>query len=183
VFLYAFDLIELNGDDMRRDPLEVRKATLADDLAAKASGSRVIAHGGCTKQSLRKTLTQSSERKPKPLSLETKPLSGVLPAVAANPKTISVPPICQPWYGAQKAQFAISRLECSATTRGTLVPLATVVVWVVQRSRFHVRMLEPARMHVDRKLIEDALRMMRILSSSAGPERSVFRKWVKHAMR
>ena len=28
-FLYAFDLIELNGDDMRRDPLEVRKATLA----------------------------------------------------------------------------------------------------------------------------------------------------------
>ena len=28
VFLYAFDLIELNGDDMRRDPLEVRKATL-----------------------------------------------------------------------------------------------------------------------------------------------------------
>jgi hypothetical protein len=29
IFLYAFDLIELNGDDMRRDPLEVRKATLA----------------------------------------------------------------------------------------------------------------------------------------------------------
>ena len=29
VFLYAFDLIELNGDDLRRDPLQVRKATLA----------------------------------------------------------------------------------------------------------------------------------------------------------
>jgi ATP-dependent DNA ligase len=28
-FLYAFDLIELNGDDLRRDPLEVRKAALA----------------------------------------------------------------------------------------------------------------------------------------------------------
>ena len=28
VFLYAFDLIELNGDDLRRDPLVVRKATL-----------------------------------------------------------------------------------------------------------------------------------------------------------
>jgi bifunctional non-homologous end joining protein LigD len=28
VFLYAFDLIQLNGDDLRRDPLEVRKATL-----------------------------------------------------------------------------------------------------------------------------------------------------------
>jgi ATP-dependent DNA ligase len=25
VFLYAFDLIELNGDDTRRDPLKVRK--------------------------------------------------------------------------------------------------------------------------------------------------------------
>ena len=29
VFLYAFDLIELNGDDLRRDSLQVRKATLA----------------------------------------------------------------------------------------------------------------------------------------------------------
>jgi bifunctional non-homologous end joining protein LigD len=35
-FLYAFDLIELNGDDLRRDSLEVRKATLAS-IAAKAS--------------------------------------------------------------------------------------------------------------------------------------------------
>jgi ATP-dependent DNA ligase len=26
---YAFDLIELNGDDLRREPLEVRKATLS----------------------------------------------------------------------------------------------------------------------------------------------------------
>jgi bifunctional non-homologous end joining protein LigD len=33
VFLYAFDLIELNGDDLRRDPLQVRKATLASILA------------------------------------------------------------------------------------------------------------------------------------------------------
>jgi ATP-dependent DNA ligase len=30
VFLYAFDLIELDGEDMRRDPLAVRKATLLD---------------------------------------------------------------------------------------------------------------------------------------------------------
>jgi bifunctional non-homologous end joining protein LigD len=33
VFLYAFDLIELNGDDLRRAPLEVRKATLASVLS------------------------------------------------------------------------------------------------------------------------------------------------------
>ena len=29
VFLYAFDLIELNGNDLRREPLAVRKETLA----------------------------------------------------------------------------------------------------------------------------------------------------------
>jgi len=32
VFLYAFDLIELNGQDLRREPIEVRKATLASVL-------------------------------------------------------------------------------------------------------------------------------------------------------
>jgi bifunctional non-homologous end joining protein LigD len=37
-FLYAFDLIELNGDDLRRDPLEVRKATLANIVARAAHG-------------------------------------------------------------------------------------------------------------------------------------------------
>jgi ATP-dependent DNA ligase len=26
-FLYAFDLLELDGTDLRRDPIEVRKAT------------------------------------------------------------------------------------------------------------------------------------------------------------
>jgi bifunctional non-homologous end joining protein LigD len=41
VFLYAFDLIELNGDDLRRDPLEVRKATLASVLARAAPGLRL----------------------------------------------------------------------------------------------------------------------------------------------
>jgi bifunctional non-homologous end joining protein LigD len=32
VFLYGFDLIELNGDDLRREPLVVRKTTLASLL-------------------------------------------------------------------------------------------------------------------------------------------------------
>src|SRR5215831_5253360 len=32
VFLYAFDLIELNGQDLRREPLEVRKRQLASLL-------------------------------------------------------------------------------------------------------------------------------------------------------
>jgi hypothetical protein len=31
-FLYAFDLLELNGTDLRREPIEVRKATLASVL-------------------------------------------------------------------------------------------------------------------------------------------------------
>ena len=38
VFLYAFDLIELNGDDLRRNPLEARKATLANILARADRG-------------------------------------------------------------------------------------------------------------------------------------------------
>jgi hypothetical protein len=37
VFLYAFDLIELNGDDLRRDPLQVRKTTLAS-IPSRSSG-------------------------------------------------------------------------------------------------------------------------------------------------
>jgi bifunctional non-homologous end joining protein LigD len=40
VFLYAFDLIELNGDDLRRDPLQVRKATLISILAKTRPGIR-----------------------------------------------------------------------------------------------------------------------------------------------
>jgi bifunctional non-homologous end joining protein LigD len=44
VFLYAFDLIELNGDDLRRDPLEVRKATLASLLAKPGLGIRFNEH-------------------------------------------------------------------------------------------------------------------------------------------
>jgi ATP-dependent DNA ligase len=36
VFLYAFDLLELNGQDMRRKPLEVRKRALVTVLLRKA---------------------------------------------------------------------------------------------------------------------------------------------------
>jgi bifunctional non-homologous end joining protein LigD len=41
-FLYAFDLIELNGEDLRREPLEQRKATLWRTLDDAAGGT---AHG------------------------------------------------------------------------------------------------------------------------------------------
>ena len=41
VFLYAFDLLELNGQDLRRDPLEVCKATLASVLTKAATGLRL----------------------------------------------------------------------------------------------------------------------------------------------
>jgi bifunctional non-homologous end joining protein LigD len=44
VFLYAFDLIELNGDDLRRDPLEVRKATLSSVVAKAGAGIRFNEH-------------------------------------------------------------------------------------------------------------------------------------------
>jgi len=44
VFVYAFDLIELDGEDLRRDPLAVSKATLASVLARAASGLRFTEH-------------------------------------------------------------------------------------------------------------------------------------------
>ena len=44
VFLYAFDLIELNGDDLRRDPLDVRKVTLRSVLTKVGHGIRWNEH-------------------------------------------------------------------------------------------------------------------------------------------
>jgi bifunctional non-homologous end joining protein LigD len=40
VFMWAFDLIELDGDDLRGDPLAVRKATLASLL--RSAGVAVL---------------------------------------------------------------------------------------------------------------------------------------------
>jgi bifunctional non-homologous end joining protein LigD len=37
-FIYAFDLIELDGEDLRREPLTVRKATLASLLSRTRQG-------------------------------------------------------------------------------------------------------------------------------------------------
>ena len=37
----AFDLLELNGTDMRREPIEVRKATLASILRKARHGVRI----------------------------------------------------------------------------------------------------------------------------------------------
>jgi bifunctional non-homologous end joining protein LigD len=44
VILYAFDLLELNGDDLRREPLEVRKATLSSLLTKTRAGIRINEH-------------------------------------------------------------------------------------------------------------------------------------------
>ena len=44
IFLYAFDLIELNGDDLWRDPLEGRKATLEIILTKAGLGIRYNEH-------------------------------------------------------------------------------------------------------------------------------------------
>ena len=43
-FLYAFDLLELNGTDLRREPIEVRKATLASILRKSRPGVRLNQH-------------------------------------------------------------------------------------------------------------------------------------------
>jgi bifunctional non-homologous end joining protein LigD len=44
VFLYAFDLIELDGDDFRREPLDVRNATLRSLLVKGGPGLRWNEH-------------------------------------------------------------------------------------------------------------------------------------------
>jgi len=44
IFLYAFDLIELNADDLRRDPLEARNVTLEMILAKAGPGIRFNEH-------------------------------------------------------------------------------------------------------------------------------------------
>jgi bifunctional non-homologous end joining protein LigD len=43
-FLYAFDLLELDGADLRREPIEVRKATLASILRKSRYGVRLNEH-------------------------------------------------------------------------------------------------------------------------------------------
>jgi bifunctional non-homologous end joining protein LigD len=43
-FLYAFDLLELDGADMRREPIEVRKATLASILRKSRAGVEHLEH-------------------------------------------------------------------------------------------------------------------------------------------
>ena len=40
-FLYAFDLLELDGTDLRREPLEVRKATLGQHPARNAGDDQL----------------------------------------------------------------------------------------------------------------------------------------------
>jgi bifunctional non-homologous end joining protein LigD len=43
-FLYAFDLLELDGTDLRREPIGVRKATLASTLRKSLPGVRMNEH-------------------------------------------------------------------------------------------------------------------------------------------
>jgi bifunctional non-homologous end joining protein LigD len=44
VFLFAFDLLELDGRDLRREPVEVRKATLASMLRKARPGVQLNEH-------------------------------------------------------------------------------------------------------------------------------------------
>jgi ATP-dependent DNA ligase len=43
-FLYAFDLLELDGVDLRREPIETRKATLASLLRGSGAGLKLNEH-------------------------------------------------------------------------------------------------------------------------------------------
>jgi bifunctional non-homologous end joining protein LigD len=52
MLLHAFDLIELNGDDLRPDPLESRKATFEMILAKAGPGVRFNEHMDCDGQTV-----------------------------------------------------------------------------------------------------------------------------------
>jgi ATP-dependent DNA ligase len=49
VFLYAFDLLELDGQDLRREPIELRKATHLPERASHAvhDGCLICRSNGC----------------------------------------------------------------------------------------------------------------------------------------
>ena len=59
VCLYAFDLIELNGDDLRREPLDTRKTTFASLIKRAAPGLRLNALAIAANQS-RYSITSSA---------------------------------------------------------------------------------------------------------------------------
>jgi bifunctional non-homologous end joining protein LigD len=44
VFMWSFDLLELDGQNMRREPIEVRKATLASVLRSRRAGLQFNQH-------------------------------------------------------------------------------------------------------------------------------------------
>lgn len=44
IFLYAFDLLQLDGRDLRREPIEVRKAALAKLIRGAGSGLQLSEH-------------------------------------------------------------------------------------------------------------------------------------------
>jgi bifunctional non-homologous end joining protein LigD len=50
VFMWCFDLLELNGQDMRREPIEVRKATLASVLRTCRAGLQFNQHFGAPRR-------------------------------------------------------------------------------------------------------------------------------------
>ena len=65
-FLYAFDLLELDGQDLRREPIEVRKATLASILRQSRHGVRLNEHLAQPRPNLRRrnaAAASLSERK------------------------------------------------------------------------------------------------------------------------
>jgi bifunctional non-homologous end joining protein LigD len=80
--LYAFDLLELDGTDLRREPIETRKATLASVLRKCRPGLRLNEHLGTSggrrrvparlRARLRGHLVQAAR-----LALSLRPLAGL----------------------------------------------------------------------------------------------------------
>jgi ATP-dependent DNA ligase len=79
VFLFAFDLLEFNGQDMRREPLERRKRALAVMLRSKAGTFSSMSIATICRQLLYSATPASSASRASSASGLVRPMSPVVP--------------------------------------------------------------------------------------------------------
>ena len=94
-FLFAFDLLELDGLDMRREPIETRKATLASILRKSLPGLRLNEHTADPKGALVFQHLVASSRVPSPPTYRScsRPSSGARHKSRESCSTSRVEPV------------------------------------------------------------------------------------------
>ena len=155
VFVWAFDLIELNGDDLRRDPLNVRKATLASVLARAAPGLRLnehleadgpdVFHHACMLGlegivSKRKDLQYSSGRSPHWIKSKTPNAPG---EKREAEESWTQSPRWQRWPS-PPARSRRASSAFSASTHHSSARVTSIVAWRISQQRIACPVLGPS---------------------------------------